>query len=89
MLGMSDRTPQVIHFKEKNNAEESTKIINHKKSYNSKAMLYRFDGQNLYLLDKKSRTIIEGFSVEKFSGDTLIIVNTARACETRFFIKIK
>ncbi|HYF66559.1 MAG TPA: hypothetical protein VD884_00420 [Ohtaekwangia sp.] len=83
------RTSQIIEFKDNNNAEESTKIINQRKSYNSKGMLYKFDGTSLYMLDKRSRTIIETFVVEKFSSDSLILSNSARACETKVFIKIK
>ena len=89
MKGMSGATPQVLILKEKNEGEENTKIITKKKSYNSKSFLYKFDGESLYFLDKKSRTIIETFSVEKLATDSLIISNTTRACETRIFVRIK
>src|SRR5688572_28806358 len=89
MKSMSGPAPQVMKLKENNTAEESTKIISRRKSYNSKSFLYKFDGQSLYFLDKKSRTIIEGFTVEKFEGDSLIISNAARACETKVFLRVK
>jgi len=89
MKSMSGPTPQVIKLKENNTAEESTKIVSRKKSYNSKSFLYKFDGQSIYFLDKKSHTIIEGFTVEKFEGDSLIISNAARACETKVFLRVK
>jgi hypothetical protein len=89
MKGMSGATPQVLILKEKNEGEENTKIITKKKSYNSKSFLYKFDGESLYFLDKKSRTIIESFTVEKLASDSLIISNTSRACETRIFVRIK
>ncbi len=89
MKGMSGATPQILTLKEKNEGEENTKIIDKKKSYNSKSFLYKFDGESLYFLDKKSRTIIESFSVEKLASDSLIISNTSRACETRIFVRIK
>jgi len=89
MKSMSGATPQVIEFKENNSAQESTKIISRKKSYNSKSFLYRHDGDALYFLDKKSRTIIEGFTVEKLASDSLIITNSARVCETKIFVRIK
>lgn len=89
MKGMSGTTPQVLTLKAKNEGEENTKIIDKRKSYNSKSFLYKFDGESLYFLDKKSRTIIESFSVEKLSSDSLIISNTSRACETRIFVRIK
>jgi hypothetical protein len=89
MKSMSGPTANVIQFKENNAVEESTKMISKKKSYNSKSFLYKYNGSELYFLDKKSRTIIEGFSVEKFASDSLIISNTSRACETKVFVRIK
>jgi len=89
MKSMSGPMPQVMKLKEKNAAEESTKIVSRKKSYNSKSFLYKYDGQSIYFLDKKSRTIIEGYTVEKLKGDSLIISNSARACETKVFLRIK
>lgn len=89
MKGMSKPTAHILKLKENNSGEETTRIISRRKSYNSKSFLYKFDGQSLYFLDKKSRTIIEGFTVEKFEGDSLIISNSARACETKIFLRIK
>ena len=80
---------QVLTFKEKNAVEENTKIINKRKSYNSKSMLYKLSDTTLHILDKKSQTIIDSFTVEKLSGDSLIISNIQRACDTKVFIKIK
>lgn len=89
MKSMSGATPQIIQFKEKNVAEESTRIISKRKSYNSKSLLYKFSGDALHFLDKKSRTILESFTVEKFEADSLIISNASRACETKIFVRIK
>lgn len=89
MKSRSNKSLQVIEFKENNSGKESTKIISNKKNYNSNSFLYRFDGRGLYFLDKKSRTIIEGFSVEKLASDTLIISNSARVCETKIFTRLK
>ncbi|HEX6893350.1 MAG TPA: hypothetical protein VF141_21715 [Chryseolinea sp.] len=89
MKSMSGAKPQVLEFKENNTGNESTKIISRKKSYNSKGFLYRFDGEGLYFLDKKSKTIIEGFTVERFEADSLIITNSNRVCETKIFVRIK
>ncbi len=76
-------------LKDNNNAEESTRIVSRRKSYNSKSFLYKFNGDAIYFLDKKSRTIIEGYTVEKFSADSLIISSAERACDTKIFIRIK
>jgi hypothetical protein len=89
MKGMSGTTPQVIEFKDNNTGQENTKIINKRKSYNSKSFLYRLNEDGLYFLDKKSRTIIEGFTVEKLDPDSLIISNSARVCETKIFVRVK
>lgn len=88
MKGMAGSTPQVLQFKEKGTASETTKIINRRKSYNSNALLYKFTGSALHILDKKSQTIIESFTVEKLTADSLIITNASRVCETRVFVKI-
>jgi hypothetical protein len=89
MKSMSGAAPQTIEFKENNSAVENTKIIDRKKSYNSNAMMYKFTGDALHILDKKSRMIIDSFIVEQLSADSLIISNSERACETRVFVKIK
>ena len=89
MKGLSGAEPQILEFKDNNTGEESTKIISKKKSYNSKSFLYRFNEETLYFLDKKSKTIIEGFTVEKMDGDSLIISNATRVCETKIFVRIK
>ena len=89
MKSRSGAAPQVLEFKDNNSGHESTKIISRKKSYNSKGFLYRFDGEVLYFLDKRSRTIIEGFTVEKLASDSLIITNSTRVCETKIFVRIK
>lgn len=88
MKSRTNPTPQVIQFRENKTAEENTRIINKKKSYNSRLMLYKFTGSSLFILDKRSQTIIETFNVELLSADSLIISNTQRACETKVFVKI-
>ncbi|MBL0742475.1 hypothetical protein [Chryseolinea lacunae] len=91
MKGMSSAggLAQILEFKSNNTGQESTKIISRKKAYNSKSFLYKFNGEGLYILDKKSQTIIEGFSVEKFDADSLIITNSSRVCETKIFLRVK
>lgn len=89
MKAMSKPSTQVLILKDNNSGEESTKIISKKKSYNSKSFLYRHNSNSLYFLDKRSKTIIEGFNIEKLSTDSLIISNATRACETKVFVRIK
>ena len=89
MKGLSGAEPQIIEFKDNNTGEENTKIISKKKSYNSKSFMYRFNEETLYFLDKKSKTIIDGYTVEKMDGDSLIISNATRVCETKIFVRLK
>jgi hypothetical protein len=89
MKAMSGAAPQIMEFRANNTGQESTRIISKKKSYNSKSFLYRYNESGLYFLDKKSRTIIEGFMVEKLEGDSLIISHTSRVCETKVFVRVK
>ena len=88
MKSMEGAAPQVLELRDNNTGQESTKIISKKKSYGSK-FLYRYSEGGLYFLDKKSQTIIEGYTVEKLEGDSLIISNATRVCETKIFVRIK
>ena len=89
MKSMSGAAPQILEFRDNNTGNESTKIISKKKSYNSHSFMYRYNESGLYFLDKKSKTIIEGFMVEKLEADSLIISNASRVCETKIFVRIK
>jgi hypothetical protein len=89
MKAMSDKTPYIVRFIDHQSGEESTKIFNTRKNTNTKHFLYKTDGANLYILDKKSRTISETYVIDSFKGEILIISNAARACETKVFTKIK
>jgi hypothetical protein len=88
MKSLQGASPQVLELRDNNTGQESTKIISKKKSYSSK-FLYRYNENGLYFLDKKSKTIIEGYTVEKLAEDSLIISNASRVCETKFFVRIK
>ena len=89
MNGMSNQTPQVIQFKENNSGEESTHILNKKKPSNTKSFLYKTDGSSLYILDKKSHTISETYTIDVLKTDSLILSNSSRACETKIFVRLK
>lgn len=89
MSSMSSRTPKVIEFKDDNTGKESIRIIDSRKSSGTSSFLYKYDGNNLYILDKRSRTIKGAYTVETLTADSLIFSNTTRPCETRVFVKIK
>ena len=89
MKAMSSPTPRIVTFKEKAQGEESTRMLTRKKPSNKKSFLYRFDGERLMILDKRSQTITENFTVEQFSADSLIVSSASRPCDTKVFVRLK
>jgi len=90
MNGMSSgQTPQVIQFRENQTGEENTHILNKRKTSNAKNFLYKVDESNLYILDKKSHTIAETYTIDVLKADSLILSNASRACETKIFVRLK
>ncbi|HEY0654795.1 MAG TPA: hypothetical protein VGD65_16775 [Chryseosolibacter sp.] len=88
MKSRGSATASTVTFKDNMAGEESTRILNSRKSGYSKNFLYKFDGEMLMVLDKRSRTITDNYIVEKFSADSLILANASRPCETKIFLKI-
>jgi hypothetical protein len=89
MKGMSGPSQKIVQFKEKSVGEESTRILNKKRSANDRKFYYKFNGESLLILDKKSQTITDSYTVDRLDADSLIVSNASRACETRVFVKIK
>ena len=89
MKQLSSPAPQVIKFGNKGSGEESTRILNKKRAGNAKSFLYKVNGQTLLILDKRSQTISESYSIDKLSADSLILSHSKRACDISFFVKIK
>lgn len=79
---------QLVSFKNNASGEESTRILNSARNANSKKFYYKFSGDMLLILDKKSQTISDSYMVDKFTADSLIISNSSRPCEVRIFAKI-
>ena len=88
MHSRSSVTPQVVSFKANSTGEESTRILNSGKVANPKKFYYKFNGEVLFILDKKSQTISDSYVIDKFTADSLIISNASRPCETRIFVKL-
>ena len=89
MRSMSGPAANVVEFKKKGMGEESTRILNRKKSASPRNFLYRFNGETLLILDKRSQTLTHTYTVDRISPDSLIVSNANRPCETRIFLKIK
>lgn len=81
-------TAQVVHFKKNLSGSESSRILNMARNANPKKFYYKFNGNMLLILDKKSQTISDSYTIEKFTADSLIVSHAARPCETRIFVKI-
>ena len=88
MYSRGSASPQVVNFRENASAEESTRILNSKRSANQKKFLYKFNGEMLFILDKRSQTISDSFIVDKFTTDSLVISNASRPCETKIFVRL-
>ena len=88
MQSNSSGTNSVIRFKDQTSGEENVRIIDSKKSTRLNSFLYKFDGNNIYFLDKKSKLLLGSYTVENFTADSLIFSNAARPCETKVFVKI-
>ncbi|MEX2230893.1 MAG: hypothetical protein WD824_01935 [Cyclobacteriaceae bacterium] len=88
MQTRSSVSPLVVNFRENSSGEESTRILNTSKSANQKKFFYKFNGEMLLILDKKSQTISDNYMVDKFTADSLIVSNASRPCETKIFVKI-
>lgn len=87
MRSHSAASPMLVTFREKAKAQESFRILNTNRRSNSKKFHYRYNGELLLILDKKSQTITDTYLVEKLSADSLIVSNRNRPCDTRIFIK--
>jgi len=55
---------------------------------NQKKFLYKFNGEMLLVLDKKSQTISDSYLVDKLTADSLILSNASRPCETKILLRI-
>lgn len=88
MHSRSPVTPQVVSFRKNSTGNESSRILNTDETSNPRKFYYKFNGNMLLILDKKSQTISDSYMVDKFTADSLIVSHSARPCETRIFVKI-
>jgi hypothetical protein len=89
MHSRTSPSAQIVSFRENSTAEESTRILNSNRAANQKKFFYKFNGDMLLILDKKTQTISDNYMVDKFTADSLILSNSARPCEIKIFVKIK
>lgn len=85
----STHTPIVMTFRADNTGEERVNVMNKKKPADRKKFHYKFDSRNIYILDKKSHLIVNGFVVEALTTDTLIYYTQGKECEKTTLVRIK
>ncbi len=85
----STRSPKVMTFREDNSAEESIKELDKKRSKSVKKFHYKHDGDNIYILDKKSHLIVSRLIIETLTSDSLVYYTAGRECEKTFFVRIE
>lgn len=88
MRAHSSATPKLVTFKANSKGQESTRILNYSRVANPKKFYYKFNGNLLLILDKKSQTISDSYVVDKITPDSLILSSSSRPCEVRVFSKI-
>ena len=88
MKSRNSGTNSVIRFKDNANGEENVRMIGSRKSTRMNSFMYKFDGSNIYLLDKKSKLLLGSYIIESITSDSLIVSNAARVCDMKVFVKI-
>jgi len=89
LKNLSGPTPKIMEIGDRQIGAESVRILSRRKDVSRRQFYYKFDGERLLILDKKSQTLTDSFTVETLSSDSLIVSNSSRPCETRVFLKIK
>jgi hypothetical protein len=84
-----DNSLPILRFKDHQNGEQSTRMLLNSKSSTSKSFLYKLNESTLYVLDKRSHTITDSFTIDSLQSDSLILSNISRPCETRVFVRVK
>jgi hypothetical protein len=85
----STRSPKVMIFRADNSAEESIRELDKKRSKSVKKFHYKQDGNNIYILDKKSHLIVSGLIIETLTSDSLVYYTAGKECEKTFFVRIE
>lgn len=88
MQSRSRGTSSVIRFKDNSSGDESIHLLDKRKTVKRSSFMYKFDGNRLYFLDKKSKLMVGTYDVDRLGNDSLIFSNASRACETRVFIRL-
>lgn len=88
MATRSGATPKVIQFNSDNTGEHNWKSVGKKKAAVREKFLYKVADDALYLLDKKSRLIIDTYIIQVLTAESLVLVNKSRPCERMELVRV-
>jgi hypothetical protein len=90
MRGTSASTvAQLIVFKKDGSGEEGIFSAGKKKAADKNSFKYKYSGQELVFLDKKSGIITYRFVVDELTETSLKIHDAVKDCESRAFTRVK
>lgn len=85
----SVHSPVVMLFTHDGVAKRMIKVTGEKKPAETKEYRYAFDGTNIKLLDKKSKSLVLVYTVEALTGDSLVYSVPERVCEKTTLVRIQ
>lgn len=85
----SSRSPVVMHFTDDGIAKRMIMVSGEKKPAETVEYRFSFDGTNIKLLDKKSKSLVLIYAVETLTRDSLSYSVPGKACEKTTLIRIQ
>ncbi len=85
----SGHSPVVMQFNDDGTAKRIIKITGEKKPAETKEYKFSFDGTNIHLSDKKSKSIPRVYTIETLSHDSLVYSVFGRECEKTTLVRMK
>jgi hypothetical protein len=80
---------KLITFDAKGRGKEGIFSKGVKKGSGTNDFLYKLNGQELQLIDKKSGIMTQRFQIDELTESTMTIHNAMKECELRTFAKVK
>jgi translation initiation factor 6 (eIF-6) len=80
---------KLIRFEKKGTGEEGIFSQGNKKGTGMNSFRYNVRGNELRFLDKKSGIMTQRFIIDELTESTLKIRNAVKACEMKFFSRVK
>lgn len=85
----SGHSPVMMQFNDDGTATRIIKITGEKKPAETKEYKFSFDGTNIQLSDKKSKSILKVYTVETLTNDSLVYSIPGRECEKTTLVRMK